>query len=402
MGRTRTAPDPSADLRRLRFAFASCQHYEHGYYTAYRHMADEDLDLVVHLGDYIYEHAAAGYPAPGGNVRHHEGGETVTLDDYRRRLAQYRRDLDLQAAHAAFPFVVTWDDHEVDNNYAGLVPEDGRPGFARRRAAAYQAYWEHMPIRSSPTPQQGLRLYRRLDFGRLARFHVLDTRQYRSDQPCGDRFRSDCPGRRRPAATMLGSAQERWLLEGLRPAPARWNVIAQQVFLAQFDLVPGPGHGFSVDGWDGYVAARQRLLAGLARLPDANPVVVTGDWHANCVADLKADFDDPVSPVVGTEFVGTSISSGGDGSDRPGYAERAMAENPHLRFFNAQRGYVRCEVTPQRWRTDFRTVPYVSRPGAARVDTAPRSSSTPADQVRIPSDRRPREDVRTPRSCSVH
>ncbi len=163
---------------------------------------------------------------------------------------------------------------------------------------------------------------------------------------------------------MLGSDQERWLLEGLRRSSVRWNVIAQQVFLAQFDLVPGSNQGFSVDGWDGYVVARQRLLAGLAGVPHANPVVVTGDWHANCVADLKADFDDPASPVVGTEFVGTSISSGGDGSDRPGYAKSALAENPHLRFFNAQRGYVRCDVTAGRWRTDFRTVDYVSRPGA--------------------------------------
>jgi alkaline phosphatase D len=363
VGRTRTAPDPAARVGALRFAFASCQHYEHGYYTAYRHMADEDLDLVVHLGDYIYEHARDQYPAPGGNVRHHEGGETVTLDDYRRRLAQYRRDPDLQAAHAAFPFVVTWDDHEVANNYAGLVPADGTGGFARRRAAAYRAYREHMPIRAQSTQRDRLRLYRRLDFGQLVRFHVLDTRQYRSDQPCGDR-RSDCDGRRRPGATMMGSEQERWLLDGLRRSPSRWNVLAQQVFLAQFDLVPGPDRGFSVDGWDGYVAARQRLLDGLAPLGNANPVVLTGDWHASCVADLKTNFDDPASTVVATEFVGTSISSGGDGSDRPGYVDTALADNPHLRFCNGQRGYVRCDVAPQRWRTDFRTVPYVSRPGA--------------------------------------
>ena len=366
VGRTRTAPAPGAFPEALRFAFASCQQYEHGYYTAYRHMAGEDLDFVVHLGDYIYEHATDLYQAPSGNVRHHVGAETATLDGYRQRFAQYRTDPDLQAAHAAFPWVVTWDDHEVDNNYAGDLGQDGEPAvfFRARRAAAYQAYWEHMPLPAGWAGQNAeLRLYRRFAFGRLAEVDVLDTRQYRTDQPCDDRT-TDCPGRRAPTQTIIGPEQEAWLLDGLGRSTARWNVIAQQVFMAQLDLLPGPERGFYVDGWDGYVASRDRLLAFLAAHPARNPVVLTGDFHANWVADLKANFDDPNSPTLGTEFVGTSISSGGDGSDSTVAGRTVLAENAHLRFHNSQRGYTRCTVTPARWTTDFRVVPYVSRKGA--------------------------------------
>jgi alkaline phosphatase D len=366
VGQTRTAPARDASPNRLRFAFASCQQYEHGFYTAYRHMAEEDLHLVVHLGDYIYEHATDAYTAPGGNVRHHVGPETATLEGYRLRHAQYKTDPDLQAAHAAFPFVVTWDDHEVDNNYAADVAADGEPPavFRARRAAAYQAYWEHMPLSPKRAPRGGvLPLYRRLRFGRLVDLNVLDTRQYRTDQPCGDQA-SDCPGRTAPTQTITGSEQERWLLEGLDRSPARWNVIAQQVFMAQIDLVAGARRGFYVDGWDGYVASRDRLMNFLAdRLP-SNPVVLTGDWHTNWVADLKARFDDPGSATLGTEFVGTSVSSGGDGSDTTAYHQRVLAENGHLHFSNSQRGYVRCDVTPGRWQTDFRVVSFVRRPGA--------------------------------------
>ena len=202
VGRTRTLPAAGADVERLRFAFASCQHYEQGYYTAYRHMAEDDLDLVFHLGDYIYE-----YEGRDGRVRRHTGDEIELVDDYRNRYALYRSDPDLQAAHAAFPWVVTWDDHEVDNNYANDVPEDGLPAelFLRRRAAAYQAYYEHMPLRRASLPEgPRLQLYRGFDWGRLASFHVLDTRQYRTDQPCGDRRAPACDGIHDPAATLLG------------------------------------------------------------------------------------------------------------------------------------------------------------------------------------------------------
>ncbi|MDP8960929.1 MAG: alkaline phosphatase D family protein [Actinomycetota bacterium] len=366
VGRTRTSPPGNASVDRLVFGFASCQQYEHGYYTAYRHMAAEPLDLLIHLGDYIYEHGRDVHPAPIGNVRHHVGGEAVSLTDYRRRYAQYRTDPDLQAAHAAFPWVVTWDDHEVDNDYAADRPEghESRESFRMRRAAAYQAYWEHLPLRTPPPVAGDLRLYRRVGFGRLATFHVLDTRQYRSVQACGGGWRASCDERLDPARRMTGEDQERWLVDGLRASSTRWNVLAQQVFLAQRDVQPGPGARFSMDAWDGYPAARDRLLRTLTTANVANPIVLTGDVHAHWAADIKADFDDPDSATLGSEFVGTSVSSGGDGSVTTPHGAAVVADNPHLRFHNAQRGYVRCEVTPQRWRTDYRVVPYVSRPGA--------------------------------------
>jgi alkaline phosphatase D len=366
-GRTRTAPAAADSLDGLRFAFASCQQYEHGYYTAYRHMVAEDLDLVVHLGDYIYEGPTDAYAAPGGNVRHHVGPETTTLEGYRQRLAQYRTDPDLQAAHAAFPWVVTWDDHEVKNNYAGDTSQENVPPavFRARRAAAYQAYWEHMPLPPSWAGMGAdLRLYRRFAFGRLLELNVLDTRQYRTDQPCGDKFASDCPERKAPTQTITGPEQEQWLLDGLSGSAARWNVLAQQVFLSQIDFLAGPGQGYYVDGWDGYVASRNRLMDVLAAHGQLNPVVLTGDFHSNWMADLKADFDDPASATIGTEFVGTSISSGGDGSDTTAFGQTVLAENGHLHFYNSQRGYVRCAVTPQQWTADYRVLPFVRLPDA--------------------------------------
>ena len=200
-GRTRTLPKAKDEVDRLRFAFASCQHYETGFFTAYRHMATEDLDVVFHLGDYIYEG-----PGRDGLARKHRGVELATLDDYRNRYAQYRIDPDLQAAHALFPFIVTPDDHEVDNNYAGAVSEqnDPRDAFLRRRAAAYQAYYEHMPLRRSSVPiGDAIRIYRPFTYGKLASFFVLDTRQYRTDQACGDGVKAPCPGESDPAAIDL-------------------------------------------------------------------------------------------------------------------------------------------------------------------------------------------------------
>jgi alkaline phosphatase D len=198
----------------------------------------------------------------------------------------------------------------------------------------------------------------------MAEVNVLDTRSYRTDQPCGDQRFADCPERTGPTRSITGPEQEAWLLDGLERSTARWNVIAQQVFMAQLDLVAGPLRGFNVDAWDGYVASRDRLMTFLAEHPRRNPVVLTGDFHSSWVADLKANFDDPNSATVGTEFVGTSISSGGDGADSSLIGQAALAENGHLRFHNSQRGYARCVLTPDRWTTDFRVVPYVRSQGA--------------------------------------
>jgi alkaline phosphatase D len=362
IGRTRTAPDPKRAVNKLNFAFASCQRYEDGYFTAYRHMADEDIDLVVHLGDYIYENATRN-----DRPRHHDGPEPMTLAAYRNRHALYRTDPDLQRVHELFPWIVTWDDHEVSDNYANDVSKDNAPRqeFLERRAGAYQAYYEHMPLRRTSLPKgSSMQLYRRLAFGDLAEFSVLDGRQYRSDQPCGDGRKVGCAAAASPSQTMLGPEQERWFLDGLARSRAHWNIVANQVMMMQLDSQTGPAAALNMDAWDGYQAARDRILRFLRDRRVSNPVVITGDIHSNWVADLKLDWADAKAPAVATEFVGTSISSGGDGADTNDAVQAVLPENPHIRFFNGQRGYVRCAVTRERYQADYRVVPYVSRQGA--------------------------------------
>jgi len=362
VGRTKTAPAAGAPSDAIRFAFASCQKWEDGYYNAYHHMAEEDLDLVVHLGDYMYE--GAGRP---GRVRMHPPEQTFTLEQYRLRYAVYRTDPDLQKVHQRFPWAVVFDDHEVSDNYASLIPDldSPRDTFPQRRAAAYQAYFENMPLRVAARPRGwDMQLYRRLHFGSLATFHLLDTRQYRTDQPCGDDDKAPCEDRINPAATMLGATQERWLNNGLSTSRAKWNVLAQQVIFSEFDLQPGDGQIFAMDKWDGYPAARERLISFLAQAKPSNPVVISGDNHNNWVFDVKRDFSNEKSPIIASEFVGTSITSGGDGAERSAEDGRAIEANQHLKFHNSQRGYVRCVIKEKTWQSDFRIVPYVTRQGA--------------------------------------
>jgi alkaline phosphatase D len=367
VGRTRTAPAAGDRVRRLTFAVASCQAWFDGYFTAYRHMAEEDLDLVIHLGDYIYEY---GVQTNGGRADTQTPSRfnriTVSLDEYRDRYALYKLDSDLQAAHAVAPWVVTWDDHEVINNYADLDHPSAPPDdFLVRRANAYRAYWEHMPLRPLREPRGPyLPLYRRFAFGDLAEFSVLDTRQYRDDQACGDGLRYDCAQRLDPARTLTGDAQERWLLEGLGNSRATWNVIAQQLMMAQLDWDPGAEQGLSMDLWDGYAASRDRIVSGLVERGVRNPVVLAGDIHRNFAGEIKASFDDPSSPTIATEFTGTSISSGSDGADMDELGRTLLAANPHIKFYNNQRGYIRCTLTPEAWRSDYRVVPSVRERGA--------------------------------------
>jgi len=365
IGRSRTAPAPGARPETLRFAIASCQHYEDGYYGAYRHMLDDTPDLIVHLGDYLYE-SNAREP-----VRRHGSGEPHTLTGYRNRHALYKLDADLQRAHAACPWLLTWDDHDVENDYAGAVAQDFAPRdqFLRRRAAAYQAWYEHLPLRASARPDRlGMRLYRAVDFGTLTRFHVLDARQYRDDQPCGDgrdgggRLIADCAERGNPARSLFGREQERWLEQGLAASPARWNVLAQSMLMARLDQRPGPERAYWSDGWDGYPAARQRLLDTLHRRRVANPVVIGGDIHSFWANDLLLDFDDPNSAVIASEFVGTSISSRGV----PYETFKAMLpENPHVKYFESrQRGYALCELRNQELSSRFRGLDEVRDPAS--------------------------------------
>jgi alkaline phosphatase D len=374
VGRTRTAPAPWADPDRLRLGIVNCQDFQNGYWPAYWGLADEDLDVVFHLGDYIYEYD----PHSRFPDRNHTTPETpgldqlLTLDDYRNRHAQYKGDPALRAAHAAFPWVVTWDDHEVENNYADDVDEIDDTGprkqtpeqFGRERAHAYQAYYEHMPIRADLRPgSSDLRIFRRFDFGRLARFNVLDTRQYRTDQPGGfpGDFGLESAGTGNTTDTLTGEAQERWLADGLTCTPARWNVIAQQVMMSRTRF-PNPTGGqppivANLDQWDGYAPQRTRLLQFLADRRVANPVVLAGDIHSTWLSDLKLNFDDPASPSVAVEFVATSVSS-----DFPIAFDAPLKQvnpvlNPHVKYFDgSRRGYLRAEIGHDAWRTDVRVV----------------------------------------------
>ncbi|WP_439628270.1 alkaline phosphatase D family protein [Gemmata sp.] len=362
VGRARTAPAPAAAPEKLRFAFASCQHYEYGLFTAYEQMAKDDLDLVFFLGDYIYEREGKDK-----FFRKHPTGKLFTLADYRCRHALYRSDPLLQRAHARCPWVVTWDDHEVENNYASAASERAGADPAEvleMRAAAYQAYYEMMPLRKRSVPRgPDMKLYRTQGFGRLASFQVLDTRQYRTRQPNGTKPGDINDDALSPKNTMLGAHQAGWLKGALLKSTATWNVLAQQVMMGMVDRSAGDDKRYSMDQWPGYASERMALVRFLAERRVPNPVVLTGDIHSNWVSDLRVDDRKPETPVVATEFVGTSVTSGGNGLDKPKDLDALAAKNPCVRFHNRQRGYVRCTVTPKEWRSDFMVVADVTRPG---------------------------------------
>lgn len=366
-GRTRTMPSRDAMPEKLGIAFASCQHYEAGYYTAYEYMAQDNIDLVFHLGDYIYEG-----PAREGGVRQHVGDEIASLDDYRIRHALYKSDPLLQGMHARCPWMVTWDDHELDNNCANDIceHEEVSPAeFLKRRAGAYQAYYEMMPLRAASVPSgSSLQLYRKVDFGRLAEFLVLDTRQYRTNQPNGDRLKRLNKAALSPQNTILGREQRDWVERSLAASPATWNVLAQQVMMGMVDQRPGEKKRYSMDQWCGYAHERMDLVKSIQDHKIANPIVLTGDIHSNWVNNLRVDDRKADDPVVATEFVGTSISSGSSKPSRRDI-EVLRDENPCVQFFNAQRGYVRATITPENWTTDYRVVDDVTQPGG-QVSTA--------------------------------
>ncbi|MBJ8348086.1 alkaline phosphatase [Antrihabitans sp. YC2-6] len=369
-GRTRTTPAPGADKRALNFAFASCQYWNDGFYTAYDHMAAEDLDVVVHLGDYIYEDGLADNNR-GVDVDRQFYGEAYDLAGYRLTYAAYKSERPLQRAHAQFPWIVTMDDHEVEDNWARDISvldaevDQFTAMFRRRRAAAFQALYEHQPLRAAQVPAgPGMRLHRRIAYGDLAEFTMLDTRQYRDDQACGDGQVTRCPDRFRTDRSLLGPQQRTWLIDGFSTSTAKWQVIGNQAPMGQTDLDPGPAVEVSTDAWDGYVGDRNEVLRQAKIRGVDNLVVITGDRHQNYASDLRTSFEDPDSPVVASEFVGTSITSGGDGSETSAADEMLLAANPNLKFVNGQRGYVRVHVEQDLWRTDFRVVPYVTRPGA--------------------------------------
>jgi alkaline phosphatase D len=364
-GRTRTAPPLDAQADRLRFAVCGCSHFEAGYFSAYRHIADEHFDFIFHTGDYIYEGRADGGRNPAV-VRQHHGHELYTLVDYRNRYAQYKSDPDLMAAHASAPFIVTFDDHEVDNDYAGDLDEQGTPPalFLLRRAAAYQAYYETMPLRRETLPGgSNIRLYRRLRFGKLIDLSVLDTRQYRSKQACGGGSKPACPESVDPKRTILGAEQEKWLFDNLGTIQSTWTVLGQQVpSFARDNQKLDPSARFSMDKWDGYVASRNRLYAQLKQSRTPNPIVLSGDVHQHFASDLKLDFTNPDSETIGAEFTNTSITSGGDGVDVTPSWERVKGDNPHVKYHSGKRGYIACTATAAAMRADFKIVDKVTVP----------------------------------------
>ncbi|WP_232475950.1 alkaline phosphatase D family protein [Flavisphingomonas formosensis] len=363
VGRTRTAPAPGAAVDRLRICYGSCQKYEVGYYAAWRHAVEEDPDLILFLGDYIYE----GAPSPGG-VRMHLNPEPMDLAGYRVRYATYKLDALLQAAHATAPWAVTWDDHEVANDYANDLDENNgeRAPFLLRRAAAYQAYWEHMPLRRRSRPHgAAMQLYRTLDWGRLAQFQIIDDRQFRSGHPCqpADLLPAhkkylplvpDCAERHDPRRTILGSTQEDWLHRALGSSRAQWNLLSQQTLMTSYARLDAdhPDEGarlYSADTWGGYPAARERILRRWRDAHTPNPLVLSGDIHAFAASDM-ADPDDD-KRILASEFVGGSITS----LFHDATFKRSTLLNPGFRFAeNEIKGYGRIDLTPGRCDVAFR------------------------------------------------
>ena len=375
VGRTRTAPPAGVPVEGLRFAMASCQHWERGHWAAWRDVVEEDVDLVVFLGDYIYETGPTDAPSIPDRV--HTGGPLRTLDDYRARYAQYRSDPLLRSAHAHCPWVVTWDDHEVANDYAADAAEDGTPreAFLERRAAAYRAWYEHMPVRLPAPTGPDFPIHRTVRFGDLVHLWVLDTRQFRDDQVVEDAGLPDVPGAGAltamagavldPERTILGEEQRRWLLDGAGASTARWTAIAQQVFMFGASLVPGADPPVVVaDTWDGYPADRERVLEAFGRNPATDYVVLTGDFHAAAVADLRPRPFDQDTPVVATELMAAGISSDFPDEART-LASLAFRLNDHVRAFEPSRGYTLCEVSTDRWDVAIRVVADPTDPAAA-------------------------------------
>lgn len=374
VGRTRTLPEPDAPLKRLRLAYASCQRFEHGYFTAWRHLVADKPDMVLFHGDYIYEYAGAS-----NAVRRHTDGWALDLNSYRKRYALHKLDADLQAAHAACPWFFIWDDHEVQNEYAGLNAGDSGPpvpDFAARRAAAYQAWYEHMPVRASVLTRalEGLasgapmRIHGGVRFGRLASMALLDTRQYRDARVCtkGNPAGSStvdpasCESWMDPKRSMLGIPQEKWLTKHLsrHANSVTWNVIAQTTIFGQRDFRSGPGESLWNDAWDGYASARKRLMDALASHRVGNAVLLGGDVHQNWVGHVKADYANPRSAAVGVEFCGTSITSRSGGNAK---IAQHLAENPHFIYAEGERkGYGIADFTPRQMTVALRVVDNVA------------------------------------------
>ncbi len=386
-GRARTAAAPGTTPSSLKFAIANCQDFQNGYWPAYSAMADEDLDFVLHLGDYIYEYdPKSTYPDRLHTTPKTKGLDQLrTLTDYRNRHAQYKLDPALQAAHANAAWIPVWDDHEVENNYANLADDQDDTGarhqsrtqFTTERANGYQAYYENMPIRVKETRHSpNLKLYRQFDFGLLLRLCVLDTRQYRSDQP-GNYAHDLGPmkaGTKNGQGTLTGASQQTWLEHKLATSPTAWNAIGQQVMMSRTRLTARAGHPSyyaDLDAWDGYAPFRNRLLTYVHDHAVRNPVVLSGDVHSTWFNDLPLDPAEDGSKVVAAEFVSTSVSSSFEAGEAATLAAHLKDWNPRTHYFNGTRhGYLRVAVTPGLWTTEERTVDSIAHRSSPVSTTA--------------------------------
>lgn len=352
--RTRTAPaQGQMPDEALTVGHLSCMRFSAGYWTALDDLAAVAPDLVVHCGDYIYETDRA-------DVRPVDAPSPTDLGGYRDIWMRYKRERPLQAAHAVAPWLVVWDDHEVDDNYQGNTPSDpdDTGGFLELRAAAYRAWWEFTPTRLPPPDGPSLRIHRTVDWGDLTRFVLLDTRQYRDDQPCGD---GDIGARcdATETVTMLGAEQEDWFAEQAPGHRATWTTVVQQVVLHQWRALPG-NTAWNLDQWDGYTGARRRLLDVLADAPD--PIVLTGDVHSSWVSDLLADFDDDSSAPMGVEFVGPGVSSTIPTQLRAAASLVELASGHIAWSETTRRGWVLHTVTADEWNAEYRLVEDADEP----------------------------------------
>ncbi|MFD4367785.1 alkaline phosphatase D family protein [Rhodococcus sp. NPDC058521] len=365
VGRTKTTPASGIEIPSLSFAWASCQAWWDGHYTAYDDLATNDLDIVFHLGDYIYEGKIADNGIRDMSPLHADMLEEIeTLPQYRMRYALYKSDKSLQGAHAVAPWVVTMDDHEVDNNWAGQISQDDDDPvkFLQRRAQAFRAWWEHNPTRISAPTGSDLTLYRRVEYGNLATFSVLDTRQYRSDQLYGDKSHVQDAQTADPKRTITGDEQEKWILDGLGSSSTTWNVLAHQTVITDLPDATSGERLVGMDSWSGYEASRHRILGGAKERGVENLVSIVGDIHRTVVAELREDYQKQ-TPVVGVEIAGTSISSAKDGVDVDDSQRAFMEATPSIKFGNKQRGYVRNVITPGEWKSEMRVTDKVSVPG---------------------------------------
>lgn len=393
VGRIRTAPPPGSK-EPIRIGFFSCQAHEAGYYTAHTGLATEpDLDLVVCLGDYVYE--TVFYEGPEerrDRTGRNRDGDVQTLAEFRQKYRLYQRDRNLQAMHAAHPFTVMWDDHEVEENYAGdqTSPKNDDPDskttdvnkprrvpFLQRRRNGYRAFFEALPIRR--IRGDGNRIYRALRVGQ-AEVILLDQRQYKDPQPCGDMTVTPCPEARQSFRTMLGERQKAWLKERLRSSDANWKLLGSQMMFMGFDSAPGLT--LNVDAWDGYAQEREDILRFALDRGVENIVSLAGDIHT-FFAGRVTTTGNVSGQTAGTEFVGGSISSHGLREDYNVPQEGAAlanvirTNNPHIDYVDAvHRGYGVLTAKSDELLVDFKAV---------RSALTPHSETFTLARFRVPS-----------------